>query len=110
MPTYLHTCTTCNHEWELVYGMTEDPPTECPNCHAQTAKRLISFASPGKVELSGHELKEQVAKETKDFVEQVKRDPNLKANLLGENKFHEAETQRDRVKQTFNEKFFRRYK
>ena len=53
MPTYQHHCTNeqCNHDFELFYGITEDPPTECPKCHQQTAQRVI--ASGGSFVLTG---------------------------------------------------------
>lgn len=42
MPTYEYVCTTCHNEWEHEQSIKEDPITECPSCHAATAKRQIS--------------------------------------------------------------------
>lgn len=40
--TYEYVCTACQHEWEASQSISEAPLTECPECHAQTAKRQIS--------------------------------------------------------------------
>ncbi len=40
--TYEYVCTACQHEWEASQPISEAPLTECPECHAQTAKRQIS--------------------------------------------------------------------
>src|SRR6185503_5619004 len=42
MPTYEYTCSSCRHEWEFEQSIKESPLTECPACHAQTARRQIS--------------------------------------------------------------------
>jgi putative FmdB family regulatory protein len=42
MPTYEYACSSCKHEWELEQSIKESAITECPSCHAQTAKRQIS--------------------------------------------------------------------
>lgn len=40
--TYEYVCTSCQHEWEASQSISEAPLTECPQCHAKTAKRQIS--------------------------------------------------------------------
>lgn len=40
--TYDYVCTACAHAWEAEQKITEAPLTECPQCHAQTAKRQVS--------------------------------------------------------------------
>jgi putative FmdB family regulatory protein len=40
--TYDYVCTACAHVWEAEQRITEAPLTECPTCHAQTAKRQVS--------------------------------------------------------------------
>ncbi len=40
--TYEYVCTACQHEWEASQSISEAPLTECPECHAHTAKRQIS--------------------------------------------------------------------
>ena len=42
MPTYEYKCKSCQKHWEQEQRITEDPVTECPHCHSQEAKRLIS--------------------------------------------------------------------
>ncbi len=42
MPTYEYACTACQNEWEFEQSIKDAPLTECPRCHAQTAKRQIS--------------------------------------------------------------------
>jgi putative FmdB family regulatory protein len=42
MPTYEYACTSCAHEWEFEQSIKDAPLTECPSCHAATARRQIS--------------------------------------------------------------------
>jgi len=42
MPTYEYACSSCQHEWEFEQSIKENPLTECPSCHRDTAKRQIS--------------------------------------------------------------------
>jgi len=42
MPVYPYECTDCHHAWELEQRITDEPATECPSCHQETAKRLIA--------------------------------------------------------------------
>ena len=96
MPTYLHSCQSCNHEWESEYSIKADPPTECPECHEQTAKRMISLNSPGRVELSHDELTVKLKQDAKDIQKRASKDPYLYDNLLGGGKLHEMQKRYDR--------------
>jgi len=98
MPTYEHQCTNveCLNEWEADYSIKVDPPTTCPKCNQETAKRVIALSGKGVVELSGHEL---VAKTKEDIVklkQEMKSNTNLYANMLGEDKYHQLQTKLDR--------------
>ena len=42
MPTYEYACSNCGNQWEEIQKISENPITECPKCHEQTAKRQIS--------------------------------------------------------------------
>ena len=42
MPTYEYACSSCQHEWEFEQSIKDSALTECPSCHAQTARRQIS--------------------------------------------------------------------
>lgn len=42
MPTYEYECQSCGHLFELFQTMTAKPIKECPACHKNKAKRLIS--------------------------------------------------------------------
>jgi putative FmdB family regulatory protein len=42
MPTYEYACSSCQHEWEFEQSIKDAPLTECPACHAATARRQIS--------------------------------------------------------------------
>jgi len=42
MPIYEYVCTACNHEMEVIQKMTDEPLQQCPSCHQQTLKKLIS--------------------------------------------------------------------
>lgn len=41
MPTYEYECGTCEHRFEKVLKITDDPEVVCPKCGAE-AERLIS--------------------------------------------------------------------
>jgi len=41
MPTYEYECANCSLRFERSQTMTEDPITECPECHGKV-RRLIS--------------------------------------------------------------------
>ncbi len=41
MPTYEYECANCGRRFERSQTMTEDPITECPECHGKV-RRLIS--------------------------------------------------------------------
>ena len=51
MPTYDYRCTDCGHEFEAQQAFTDDPLTECPECHGTVKKRFnsvgISFKGSG---------------------------------------------------------------
>ena len=43
--TYEYVCTECNHRWELEQGIKDAEHRTCPQCHQETAHRLISGGS-----------------------------------------------------------------
>lgn len=44
MPIYEYQCSKCQHQFELIQKMTDDPVKKCPQCFEDTAMRLISPA------------------------------------------------------------------
>ncbi|MDP3562383.1 MAG: zinc ribbon domain-containing protein [Legionellaceae bacterium] len=44
MPIYEYQCTNCQHAYELIQKMSDDPITLCPQCQKNTATRLVSAA------------------------------------------------------------------
>jgi putative FmdB family regulatory protein len=40
--TYEYVCTACGNAWEAEQSISAAPLTECPSCHAQSAKRQVS--------------------------------------------------------------------
>ncbi len=44
MPIYEYQCESCGHEMEALQKMSDDALVECPECHAQSLKKLISAA------------------------------------------------------------------
>ena len=42
MPVYEYVCDECDHVEEIRQKITEAPITECPLCHKQTFRRIIS--------------------------------------------------------------------
>jgi hypothetical protein len=70
--------------------MTKDPPTLCPECKVEgKVKRLISGGSGrGIVRLTGHDLSAHCKAEGRKMARQAMKDENLRANLIGEEKYH----------------------
>lgn len=44
MPLYRHTCRTCDLDWDETYSLTEEPPTECPECASDDVYRNVTTA------------------------------------------------------------------
>ncbi|MDD5005511.1 MAG: zinc ribbon domain-containing protein [Candidatus Omnitrophica bacterium] len=45
MPNYEYECQSCGYKFEKFQYMNDAPIKECPKCHANKAKRLISAGS-----------------------------------------------------------------
>ena len=87
---YEHKCYACDHEWEESYSIHADPPKICPNCHVEgKVKRLITGCPAVRVQLGAHEHKAQLKKETEDLSRRMKTDEKFRANVMGEDKYHE---------------------
>lgn len=44
MPIYEYQCTSCQHHFDLMQKISDDPVKECPVCHQNTIIKLISAA------------------------------------------------------------------
>jgi len=42
MPIYEYQCNACEHKFETLQKISEDPLTQCPECQESTLKKLIS--------------------------------------------------------------------
>jgi hypothetical protein len=77
--------------------MKIDPPTTCPQCHQETAKRLISGGSgKGTVEVYGQELKEKLVAEGAAYRKEVYASENKYANFIGEDRYQSIQSSMDR--------------
>jgi len=45
MPTYEYVCRSCEHQFEAVQSIKDEPLTNCPQCHTDFLCRLISKTS-----------------------------------------------------------------
>jgi putative FmdB family regulatory protein len=45
MPIYEYECGSCGHRLEAIQKISDEPLKECPNCHKQELKKLISAAA-----------------------------------------------------------------
>jgi putative FmdB family regulatory protein len=45
MPIYEYQCSLCGHQLEVLQKVSDDPLTECPNCHKASLNKLISSTS-----------------------------------------------------------------
>lgn len=41
MPTYQYKCKQCDHRFDVFQRITEDPLTECPECHGEIRRVLF---------------------------------------------------------------------
>ena len=44
MPIYEYECSACGGRHEVLQKMSDEPLKECPRCHAQALKKLLSAA------------------------------------------------------------------
>ena len=63
MPIYEYLCSACNHEFDALQKVSDEPLTECPECGNQTLKKKLS--APG-FRLSGSGWYETDFKSDKD--------------------------------------------
>jgi putative FmdB family regulatory protein len=45
MPTYQYLCKNCNHEFEELQSIKEDPLIRCPNCSTDNLVRVVGAGS-----------------------------------------------------------------
>lgn len=101
MPTYYHECTNeeCKHEWEDFYSITKDPPTTCPACSKETAKRVISGGNGrGIMQLSDDEFKANLPNEIAKIKKEMHGSEKVYANMLGEAKYEQMQRKMDAAK------------
>lgn len=102
MPTYLYECPT-HGEFEEFHSMSKMLEV-CPKCQEagvaepQKLKQLINCLSKGTVELYGDELIAKCKEDGKKIAQEASKDANKYASLLGEDKYHQLQTQLDRRK------------
>jgi hypothetical protein len=79
--------------------MKVDPPTVCPECKTDgKVKRLISGGSGrGIVRLTGHERTAHIASESRKFQKQLATNENLRANVVGEEKYHQDQLSKSKL-------------
>jgi len=100
MPIYDHKCTNeeCNYEWEDSYSLKVDPPKICPKCNKDTAQRLITCMSKGKVELYGQDLISKIKGDAQQLKKDMKKSEKIYSNMLGEDKYENLQRQIDKNK------------
>ena len=45
MPIYEYACVSCEHQFETIQRVGEDPLKDCPDCGKAELKKLVSFAA-----------------------------------------------------------------
>ncbi len=45
MPIYEYTCVSCEHQFETIQRVAEDPLEDCPECGKAELKKLVSVAA-----------------------------------------------------------------
>ena len=105
MPTYLFSCEE-NPENPIEYEefhQTFRNEVECKICKEagkpnHQPKRLINSQTPGKVELTGHDLVAKTKEDTIAFKKQVQGSEKHYANVLGEGNYQGLQQRIDRQK------------
>ncbi len=96
MPTYEHFCKACNKEFEDSYSIKAEPPNICPLCNTKgKVKRLISSCA-GRVELGHAEFKQKAKEDANSLRRELRKNENLKANIVGEDYYNKYESNRTR--------------
>ncbi len=99
MPEYEHLCHACQGNFEDFYSVHDPIPSKCPLCQVEgQIQRLISCRSKGKVEMSREELKKFIQNEAASAVQRARVDENYRANLIGEERYHNIQTAKDEDK------------
>lgn len=44
MPIYEYQCSACGHQLEVIQKMSDQPLTDCPECHQASLTKLVSAA------------------------------------------------------------------
>lgn len=44
MPIYEYQCTSCHHQFDLLQKISDEPTKQCPACHEDSARKLVSAA------------------------------------------------------------------
>ena len=44
MPIYEYQCSNCHHQFDIIQKISDEPLKECPECHKDTAVKLVSAA------------------------------------------------------------------
>lgn len=44
MPIYEYQCSNCHHQFDAIQKISDEPLKECPECHKDTAVKLVSAA------------------------------------------------------------------
>lgn len=102
MPFYDHLCSACGEVFEDFYSAKKDPPTICQLCGVDGyVQRQIPDVVHGRVPLTGQELKQQIKKDTQSMRAKVSKNENVKANMVGEEKYNQHVIAMDKLKETY---------
>lgn len=88
MPIFEFKCETCLHEWEDLYRNSEERPEKCPECDSEGPFEKLLSVCVGKVELSGHELKQKLISDGKKIAHKARKNEKVLADIVGDNKLH----------------------
>lgn len=99
MPTYLYKCPIHN-EFEEEHSI-KIKLEFCPKCSDEgkfdiKIERLINCVSKGTVELYGQDLIDKCKEDAKNIKKEMYKSANVYANMLGDDKYHQLQTQLDR--------------
>jgi len=53
MPTYNYRCKGCDHRFEIMQRMSDDPLVICPECNEEELKKVMVASTTGGFQLKG---------------------------------------------------------
>ena len=85
MPIYEYACVSCEHQFETIQRISEDPLSDCPECGKPDLKKLVSVAA-FRLKGAGWYETDFKSGEKKNIAGEEKKDGSNKSDEAGSTK------------------------